>query len=812
MVDTCLDRDNESNEILERIYNADSTIVQFLYATTAVGKSTLTDKIISLIDTNEIVPICIRTVPENNGNKYNEWEVFNQLFDEINAESKEINNSFINYETYISHDEIMNDYITKQYIEDCINKPKSILKHTIKMSIGKIGKLGPYEMIQYDSGLRGMHVKKNYLKNVFSTQRILLVIDNIQNIDNSSLKSILDVIYATRYKKHFLLFEYTITKNITEEQLIDLQNYIRRNDLKTERLELKQIPKEYIIDVVSHALNIIPSSYEYSNKILDFYDKHPNGNILQIIAHASNLNIGNECVAGEVDDEILKKLLLLSETSLLIRGIIIHNNGKLKKSILEKIIPKDITESDIKQSFCELTNEGFLDKKVTDTVTIYHASIIDSWKNSSARKIINSNIIALQRYESYYMNLIKYKGIAVTEQEVAEIPWLALLEIYKVKYPQKIGTLISHLRNGILTNISPDTAWIFLDAFIVKTKTEVKAYKCSYYEILDLCYEFELYQEGYECLKIMEDFFSLISEPRLLFYKMLYLSALDCHEENIHIFETYCDKFSCGSQEKLNLLIIVQASYKSLNKTEECISIYNHIQKNRSYRKYNEYGYFLRLTCMYLPRKKALRLIKKSYRFFTKRAELQQAGKSLITYSHFVSSLGNPNKALSYILQAEGLLINKQMRQHMFLVNKAVISMHMGIFDDSIWNFLDIAEMSARVSYDKLAIQICKLVWLIENDNCNNCEPILQKILEYTDLEPDKAIVSAAYYDVYYYYSLNGQKEIADKYKMQAQELEEWCPIVKAKFHNYIDKEYAFVLNKKWVLFYLEYWTYDLLY
>ena len=147
MVDTCLDRDNESNEILERIYNADSTIVQFLYATTAVGKSTLTDKIISLIDTNEIVPICIRTVPENNGNKYNEWEVFNQLFDEINAESKEINNSFINYETYISHDEIMNDYITKQYIEDCINKPKSILKHTIKMSIGKIGKLGPYDTI-----------------------------------------------------------------------------------------------------------------------------------------------------------------------------------------------------------------------------------------------------------------------------------------------------------------------------------------------------------------------------------------------------------------------------------------------------------------------------------------------------------------------------------------------------------------------------------------------------------------------------------------------------------------------------------------
>lgn len=812
MVDECLDRDIESEEILRRIYDADSTIVQFLYATTAVGKSTLTNKIVSLIDTDEIKPICIRTFPENSGNKYNEWEVFNQLFDEIDKESKEINNCFIDYNSYISHDEIMNSYITKQYIEDCIDKPKSILKHTIKMSFGRIGKLGPYENIQYDSGLRGMHIRKNYLKYIFSTQRILLIIDNIQNIDHSSLKSIIDIAYSARYKKHFLLFEYTLTKNTTEKQLIDLQNYIRRNDLRTEKLKLKQIPKEYIIDVVSRALNIIPSSYEYSNKILDFYDKHPNGNLIQIIAHASNLNNGNECVDGEKDDEVLKKLLLLSKTSLLILGIIIHNNGELKESILKRLIPKDIAQTDIENAFHELTGEGFLDSKDTDTFAIHHASITDSWKNSSAREIVNSNIIALQRYEQYYMNLLINKVVTVSEQEIADIPWLALLEIYKVKYPQKIGALISHLRGGILTDISPETAWIFLEAFIEKTKTEVKKYKHSYYEILDLCYEFELYQEGYKCLNIMETFFSLLSEPRLLFYKMLYLSALDRHEENIHIYETYYDNFSCGTQEKLNLMIIVQSSYKSLNRADECISIYKQIRKNRSYRNYDEYGYFLRLTCMYLPRKKALKFIKRSYRFFVKRENFQQAGKSLITCSHFTSSLGSPQKALSYILQAENLLLNKQMGQHMFLVNKAVISMHMSMYDESVWDYLDIAEMSARVSYDKIAVQICKLVWMIENNRCNNCEPILQKILEYTDIEPDKSIVSAAYYDVYYYYSITNKEDLANKYKRKAQELEEWCPIVKAKFHNYTDPEYAFVLNKKWVLFYLEYWTYDLLY
>ena len=99
---------------------------------------------------------------------------------------------------------------------------------------------------------------------------------------------------------------------------------------------------------------------------------------------------------------------------------------------MKRLIPKDIAQTDIENAFHELTGEGFLDSKDTDTFAIHHASITDSWKNSSAREIVNSNIIALQRYEQYYMNLLINKVVTVSEQEIADIPWLALLEdVYK---------------------------------------------------------------------------------------------------------------------------------------------------------------------------------------------------------------------------------------------------------------------------------------------------------------------------------------------------------------------------------------------
>ena len=117
--------------------------------------------------------------------------------------------------------------------------------------------------------------------------------------------------------------------------------------------------------------------------------------------------------------------------------------------------------------------------------------IIDSWKNAKNPLLESIDTVVCSVLEQYYQEAVS-AGI----QEVGELPWLALTELYKVRYPEKIPSMMEHLRVGVLKNVSPQTAWDFLSAFINATQDNLPAYLSTYYEILNICFEFELYDEG----------------------------------------------------------------------------------------------------------------------------------------------------------------------------------------------------------------------------------------------------------------------------------------------------------------------------
>ena len=284
--DECLDREDETQALLNRIYDSYVTQIEFIYASTAVGKSTFTNKVMSLVDTNKFMPICIRTVPENVGNAYAEWEIFNMLFQEINELSMLPHNNITTFNKYLIQDTVLNTIIAKKYVKESIKNPVAIFKNIMQMNLEFLWKTDNYEKIVEDENIQWQYIRKNYLEYIFSTKKILLIIDNIQNIDRASLKNILDILYNTKVQEHYVLFEYTLTSKTSEEQLQVLCNYIKHYNIPTRALPLAQIPREYIIDVVTQALQIIPNSYTFSTEILKYYDRQTTGNLLQIIAHA----------------------------------------------------------------------------------------------------------------------------------------------------------------------------------------------------------------------------------------------------------------------------------------------------------------------------------------------------------------------------------------------------------------------------------------------------------------------------------------------------------------------------------------------
>ena len=217
--DECLDREDETQALLNRIYDSYVTQIEFIYASTAVGKSTFTNKVMSLVDTNKFMPICIRTVPENVGNAYAEWEIFNMLFQEINELSMLPHNNITTFNKYLIQDTVLNTIIAKKYVKESIKNPVAIFKNIMQMNLEFLWKTDNYEKIVEDENIQWQYIRKNYLEYIFSTKKILLIIDNIQNIDRASLKNILDILYNTKVQEHYVLFEYTLTSKTSEEQL-----------------------------------------------------------------------------------------------------------------------------------------------------------------------------------------------------------------------------------------------------------------------------------------------------------------------------------------------------------------------------------------------------------------------------------------------------------------------------------------------------------------------------------------------------------------------------------------------------------------
>lgn len=805
----CIDREYERKEILKQILKAEKAMVHFIYAPTAIGKSTLTQKLtLEAARKNFMVPICVRTAPQNDSNKYNEWEVFELIFETIDSFAK-TNKTIVSFSEYTHNDSTLKDQSLDGLIlgsVDLVIKPREGLGNIIKNRLENLFHIGSQRAsnIKLDYSPRSRMIRKSYIKYIFNNYRILLVVDNFQNIDYSSFKHIIDIIRVTRNRKNYYIFEYTITENSKTDDLFRSINFIKNCGLPVGTTLLKKIPNEYIVDVVNHNCPNKPTSFEFNIELIKFYDEISKGNLKQVIEYVANYSINKDRI---IEDQTLLSILSISDKAKYILCLIIHHKGVLKTSkfhILESYFSDKYKYDNL---FEELISHRLIKKDITEELRLDHASIGDSWKNSNIPELKSIDSIVCSVLENHYYTLIENKCF-----NNDELPWLGLLEIYKNTYPEKISEMLNFLRQGVLKEISPETSWEFLNAFIQTTKDQLTVFENVYFDILKICFEFELYSEGYSCIEIMEKNYSLWQKPKILFHKMMYLSALDKHIENIELYSQYKAYFQEGSRERLILMLIAQASYRARNEIAECLHIFSMINKNSSYKEFDEYGYFLRLTDMYMTNKKSIKYIEKSYNFFIKRNLLHQAGKSAIACAHVVSSSGSIKKGLWYIEQAENLLSDKTMGSHMFMLNKAVINLHMKNPTYAVWNYLQLAETTARVPFDKLAVQIGKLVWCLQNGKLDECQDIIDTILPLTEKEPDKHIVALAYYDIYLYFNYICEKSKSLHYKNLAYSLREWCPQIAHRIERTKCRDKKFILKNPWCLCYLEYWTFDILY
>lgn len=227
---------------------------------------------------------------------------------------------------------------------------------------------------------------------------------------------------------------------------------------------------------------------------------------------------------------------------------------------------------------------------------------------------------------------------------------------------------------------------------------------------------------------------------------------------------------------------------------------------------YPEYGYFLRLKALYLPRDKGMHSIQDSIVFFDERKEYIQRGKSQISLSFYLAITGEVSKALNEIIQAETYLDKAHISTHMFENNKAAINLLLSHYNNDVWNSLERAELSANKAFDFLAIANNKLIWCIENHAFERCDLIVNKIHRLFKFVQDKHMHAFINYNLYLYYSERGNNEAAHMYYQKADKLKDYCHSLKCRLlHTYTDDNTDFLLTKPWHVCFLTYWCYDLI-
>lgn len=800
-----IDRDDEVDEIINDISFSSHNRVRIVYAKTAIGKSSLVSKVLSQESISDYEIIRIKTYPQNTNRNVNDWLYLDLIFEAISKYFDKSEYNYLKFEYYIANTK--NRALRKEMLENISDQiVKSNSKHKILSiftyyfikRILKIGEFNFYKIVQ-DNTMFSRMIKTHYINYVLSNIKILLSIDNIQNIDNISLKYFVDWLNDTNSMGHYFILEYTVSDDHPLSELNELSDLFKESGATVIKSELDKIPSEYVVDIINKHFPDKPNNINFNIDVLKYYRSTANGNIRELLDYTICYdNISNN---NNVHPTFMN-IYNLSEHSQYILSIIVYNHGSILTTLLAAIL--QISPADLDTMLTELYTNNIIQKD-DNNVKILHSTIIDQW-NNNIQSFKDIDKLAYKQLEKYYKECLYNESTDIP----IDIAWQMLLQIYVRNEPTKISTLLKNLEQGIISNISPQGAWNYLSKLINATKHNVKYYEDLYFHILQMCFEFELYTEGFSCIQIMDNSQLLKGNTKLLLYRSMYYSALDKHKENIQLYEDSIHKFAMNSREYLNLSLIVLCSYKSLNIIDQCIKIHNEFIHNKTIMQYPEYAYFLRLTNIYLPDYISIRYVTKSVKLFYNSDNVLQAGKSMITQAKLLAGLGKYHSAIKKIQKAETLLASKRIGAHMIYVNYAAFLLLNGSSDLFVWNLLDRSECSAVVPYDKLAIIVNKLVWCFENKQYNKIPYLESQAKKLIPAEPDEHVHVLIYYNLYLIYKNMADHKTAEHYYQMAYHMRNKCAYVKARIEKIHNRDVKHRLKKPWHVCFLSYWTYDL--
>lgn len=804
-----VDRTQEFDTLLTEILQTNKSNGTIICAYTGVGKTALSSKIVKHLDDTYKLVINIKTDPENSSTNYKEGKFLANIF----AKAVEITNALsekkYTFSYFIAHSKNKNlkKARRERFFEDIFNADTivmicKIIGYYIFKRLFKLGEFNSDSLINEDRS-SGIRIMNYYLQYLFSNLKIFLKLDNIQNVDDTSLTYILGWMNDCKNNGHYFFYEYTLDNNNSFQKAIQLTEKFKDTGVPIKLRKLEFLEDSDALKALKVATPYKSYTIDDENAIKYYYNNVGCGNIRKLIDYDCDSSNNS----SNFYDPTYEKLRVLEKEELYIIAVIILCNGSVSTTFYEGIFQDDPL---IRNKIKTLENLSNQENRILElnngNVKIEHASIIDSW-NKHETEFLEYSLLAYSRLQEFLKSGIDSKTPFYISKQKATI---LLLQLYKKYDFELIIDLLDEVEKLSRDELSVGNVWEILKIIVDATKENAFSYIQIYKKIIKICFNCELYENGLECIKLLEAH-SQINSAYFYIYKCLFLSALDRHNESIIVARTILTAWKKDSRIELNAKLILLNNNRSINNTAECNKIVNDIEQNIEYKNYPEYGYFLRLTCLYLERQISLGQVKQSVKFFNEINNSIQQGKSLITYATHLAITGQLKEAKKALAKSEKKLKKAKFGRHMLLVNRAAIMLLDNDFSEEVWDLLEQSELSAVVPFDKLAILNNKLIWCIENKAFMTADLIVNQISRLFAFEPDKHLHSFMNYNLYLFYSELGVLSEAEKFYKRADELKEYCSTLKKRMTRENAENRSFLLSKRWHVCFLEYWTFDVL-
>jgi tetratricopeptide (TPR) repeat protein len=726
--------------------------IVFVHGTTGVGKSALTRKFSD--DQSAHVSVRVRVTDAKHADGY----LVGRLAQEISrVEEHRDGMSLARYVREVPGEEVRHWYYRLLLGAVSGGTLRSALPAAAKIEFERLENQGAFSsdqiFLRADTDTTAMLL--GYLKYLFVHQRYVIAVENIQTIDDSSARTMPEVLMAPTGQ--FLLLEYTQGGTATSLPLSNVKGLF--DDVADVRqIEVRKLSWDDLRPYLA------PSTIE---RIAQRVYVTQDGNLRQL--QDLEYLLADEATESEVGESpTAERLRRLQKPQMLTLAAIVAHSSPVHAETLDALY-----------SHMRTLHDGFVDLEA-EAASLQHDGLLrfDNGRWTVDHDSIGHVAAAEPQYERYFAIAYQawsiYYGAAYQQRNfalVSENEMLSLLfHFYLHSDVMRIFSILDDVERVATTSVAPRTAMEFLRklvSYLETTAGSESTLQRVLYTLIDIAYAVGMFADAAELLERIT-----VDSDRRRVCEVALLNRLDEHEGAIANALRYLDdRHEAHSSYELSLKLLLMISFRSSNQFDRAEAVFRDIARDRQYDSLPEYGYFLRNAEIVLDRGESIAYIKKSIDFFHQRAMVVAEAHSRISLGMYLILAGRLDDAEEQHRAVATLISGKTNERHIVFSNQAAVRIYRGeaSFNEAL-ELLSQARATLSTPFDTISIYNNMFVIYALSGRTESAEATAARLQQLLPSEPDRVLHRTIYYNLAEYDRRHGLRSSHERFFNAARE------------------------------------------